>query len=663
MRAARLRDALLWTSVVVAAGAMVASLRSDGFPGNGDSWTLGAVAIGYCALGWLVASRQPELPIGWLLLAGGAVQAWSFLATWWVLQGLVGEPGSLPLAGLAAWLSVWLSPLPWPLVLVAPLVLFPNGRARSPRWRRFLVVISAVIGALVAFAAIVALPVAVDSPIELVDLDSVARGTAAQTAINLRASARWIGFSATIVALSGVLYAWRRTSGLERRQYSIVLVGVSVVVANSIVGAVIPAVSGQRVDGPGALGAFTLLAIASAIAIAVVRYRLYNVDVLVSRTVLAVLVAALLAAIYTTVLVVLARVLDDSTALSIPGVVAAGAVVIATSPVASWATRTTRRWFGRAADSTTVAARFSGQPDATDDAEMVVERLAVTVRDELRLGSVQIVVDGLEPAIAGTADGPTWSMVLNYQGRSVGEIIVTARAGERLAEFDQRALEQIGHYVSVAAEAIRVGEHLRHAERALREAHLEERRRIRLDLHDGIGPTLASIRLKLLALRRRLPAELDVDDLVDQTADAIREVRRIVDGLQPSVVEDLGLVPALQILVADTRQTSGIDVSIDSDSDLSDIPAHIAATSYRMVAEGLANVVRHSRSSTCTIHLRQTDHELTIAIRDNGCGFDPTTPQGMGLRSIASRASAVGGDVSITSTDGVGTTLAVRLPA
>ena len=341
MTSARLGNALLWSSIVVAVCGIVGSLQSEGFPGNGDSWTIGAVAIGYCVLGRLVVSRQPTLPIGWLLLAGGAVQAWSLLTSWWALQGLVGDPGSLPLTGLAAWLAVWLAPLPWVLVLVAPLVLFPDGTARSPRWQLFLFAVAAVVGALVIATAIVALPVAVDDPLQLVDLPDISRGSTAELAIDLRAAARWVGFASTIVALGGVLLAWRQADGLRRRQYSTVLIGVAVVIVCSIIGAVVPAVSGQRVDGPEALDAVALLALATAIAVAVVRYRLYNLRVVISRTVLVVLVGVLLAAVYLAVLVVLAGLLDDSTGLSVPGVVAAGAVVLATAPVVSWATTTT----------------------------------------------------------------------------------------------------------------------------------------------------------------------------------------------------------------------------------------------------------------------------------------------------------------------------------
>jgi signal transduction histidine kinase len=264
--------------------------------------------------------------------------------------------------------------------------------------------------------------------------------------------------------------------------------------------------------------------------------------------------------------------------------------------------------------------------------------------------------------MAGPPDGPTYAIALDYQGRRIGQVVATARSGERLAEPDHRALERIAHYVAATAMAIRVGDDLRITQQALQNAYAEERRRVRLDLHDGIGPTLATIRLKLAAHRRRLPADLSVDDIVDQVSDTIREVRRIVEGLQPSVLEDLGLVPALQILIADTRRTSGIDITIDAEPELPDIPAHIATTSYRVIAEGLANVIRHSRATTCTVHLAHPDHSLRIDIQDDGCGFDPAAVKGMGLRSITTRVIAVGGQSSVTSAAGLGTTISLELP-
>jgi signal transduction histidine kinase len=657
---ARLRDALLWTSVAVAGLGIAGSVRSGDFPGTGDRWTIGAMAIGYCVLGWLVLTRQPRLRIGWLLLAGGAIQAWSFIATWWAWGGVSEDPGSLPLSGFAAWLSVWLSPVQWPLLLVAPLVLFPDGRrVRTPGWRPFLLVIAAIVGALALTTAAIAAPVAIEEPTRL--LPRSAWAGRAGVALGLNVTARVVGVVATVVALAGVVVAWRRARGLQRQQYDIVLIGVAVVVVDATVGFVSAAV--RRQLEPPDISPLALMAIAAAIAVAVIRYRLFNLEVLVNRTVLVVVVGTLLAGVYALVLWGLASLLPDSADDDIPAVAAAGVVVIATAPLVALTKRASRRWFGRAADPATVAARFRDHVESGDDADAVVERLAATVQEELRLGSVRISIVGVDEAHVGQVDGPTSSLPLVYRGRPVGEVVVSARSGERLADLDRRTLDQIGNYLAVAAEAIRVGEDLRRAQRALEEAQAEERRRIRRDLHDGVGPTLASIHLRLLAHRRRLPDELSVDDIIDQTSDAIREVRRIVEGLQPSVLEDFGLVPALQILVADTRETSGIDVKISTESDLSDIPAHIATVSYRVVAEGLANVVRHSHGSVCTIHLSQADDHVNIAIEDDGCGFDTTSAAGMGLRSIANRATAAGGDVWISSTEGAGTRIAVRLPA
>ncbi len=596
------------------------------------------------------------------MLAGGAIEAWSFLTAWWAGHGLVTDPGSLRFVSLAAWLSLWLAPLPWPLVLVAPLVLFPDGRARSRRWQWFLVVVAAVVGALVLATAILAVPAAFDRPIEL--LDTPDRGSAApEWAIALSSTARTVGLVASLVALGGVLWARRRTVGLPRRQHTTVLVGALVQVTVTIVDALLWAASGQRFGLPSRWYVLVMLSIPAAITLAVVRYRLFGLGVLVSRSALVLLVGALLAALYAVVLVGLGAILDDRTVTSVPSVLAAGAVVIATAPVVTWATRATRRWFGRGADSMTFAARLSERFEPDDDAHSVLQRLVATVRAELHLGSVEMAVDGLEPGVAGRPDGPTSTVPLDYQGRRIGAITVTARPGERLAEPDYRTLEQIGPFLAVTAEAIRVNEDLRHSQLAVQNAHAEERRRVRRDLHDGVGPTLATVRLKLVAHRRRLPSGLSVDDIVEQVSDSIREVRRIVDGLQPSVLEDLGLVPALQILVADTREASGIDITIEAEPELPDVTAHVATTSYRVIAEGLANVIRHSQATTCTVHLAHADHTLRVDIHDDGCGFDTCHRRWRGACARSPPASsAAGGETSVTSSTGVGTTISVSLP-
>ena len=228
----------------------------------------------------------------------------------------------------------------------------------------------------------------------------------------------------------------------------------------------------------------------------------------------------------------------------------------------------------RAADSTTVAARFS-EGRADGDAHAVLQRLAVTVRDELRLGSVEITADGMEPVVVGTPTVPRTRPRSTIRGAERGRSWSPPGPASDWPN-PTRALERIGHYLAVTAEAIRVNDDLRAAQQALQNAYAEERRRVRLDLHDGIGPTLATIRLKLLALiagvfRPSCPSTT----VTDQTSDAIREVRRIVEAFNRRPRRPRA-GPGLQILVADTRSIRHRH-NHQRRPELPDIPAHIAA--------------------------------------------------------------------------------------
>ncbi len=161
--------------------------------------------------------------------AGGSVGTATFLATWWAAETVVHDPGSLPGGPFAAWLALWLSALPWPLVLVAPLVLFPDGRVRTRRWFWFATVFGVIIGILTAVAAIVSLPVAARHAVELLDAPGITGTPAAEFAIGLPAIARLITFVATLIALIGLAVARHGVNGDDRRPFTTVLVGAAVV--------------------------------------------------------------------------------------------------------------------------------------------------------------------------------------------------------------------------------------------------------------------------------------------------------------------------------------------------------------------------------------------------------------------------------------------------
>ena len=315
MRAERLRDVVVWTSVTVAVcGDRRARCPPASFRSKGDSWTLGAVAIGYCAFGWLwsVGSRSCR-SAGCCSSAGRSRPGRSWR------HGGRGrssspEPDSLPVVGFAAWLSVWLSPLPWPLVLVAP----AGAVSRRPRAITALalvpVVVAAAVGALAVTTAIVATPVAARTSPNLVEAGVARSGRRAGDRPGRRSpdgrpvaprSSRWPAWSTPGGGPAGSSGASTRSSWSAS----------SVVIVNSARRrARTSPVTTSVLDAPEALDALALLAISVAIAVAIVRYRLYNLGLLVSRTVLVRPCRLLPAAVYTAVLVVLAGVLDESTA-------------------------------------------------------------------------------------------------------------------------------------------------------------------------------------------------------------------------------------------------------------------------------------------------------------------------------------------------------------
>jgi two-component system NarL family sensor kinase len=506
------------------------------------------------------------------------------------------------------------------------------------------------------------MPIAARNALELVDAPGITGSPEAELAIGLPAIARLLSFIATLIALIGVVVARRRAKGDDRRPYTTVLVGAAAVIAMFLVDALVPVVSGQQRALPEAVGALSWLALPTSIAIAVVRFQLYDLRAFVNRSVLVVLTGAALSAVYLGVLTLLAAVAGDRTPLTVPGILAAGSVVVVSAPVAAALTRTTRGWFGRGSPPTLMATRFAEQLPVDDDPLATARALAETMRAELRLGSIELVIEGLGSTTIGEPSGPLTHVELRYGRRHVGEVLVTARQGEVLGDADERTLREIAGYVSIAAEAIRIGEDLRRAQHDLENAQSEERRRVRRDLHDDVGPTLASARLKLAAHRRQLPEGITVDDIIDQLADAIRGVRRVVDGLQPSVLEDVGLVSALQVLLIDLRQTAGMHITFDPPASLPDLPAATASTAYRVVAEALTNVVRHSRATQCTLRVTHDDGTLRIEVTDNGHGFDSSTPAGMGLRSMSDRAGSANGVITISSSPGSGTTVLLDVP-
>jgi len=250
----------------------------------------------------------------------------------------------------------------------------------------------------------------------------------------------------------------------------------------------------------------------------------------------------------------------------------------------------------------------------------------------------------------------------------VGTLIVGTRRGEaRLNAADTRVLQAFARQAGVAIHDVGVTRELRHAREALVLAREEERRRIRRDLHDGLGPALAGISLGLEGATQRVrPAASDVGDLLDslraETAMCVDEVKRIVSDLRPAALDEIGLLAALhQHVELIASRTDGLHIDLQADQ-LPALPAAVEAAAYRIALEALTNVVRHSHAEHCWLEVR-INGALQLSITDNGVGLPGGGERrGMGLTSMSVRADELGGRCTVTSHDGRGTVVTATLP-
>ncbi|HEU5098979.1 MAG TPA: GAF domain-containing sensor histidine kinase [Roseiflexaceae bacterium] len=261
----------------------------------------------------------------------------------------------------------------------------------------------------------------------------------------------------------------------------------------------------------------------------------------------------------------------------------------------------------------------------------------------------------------GAAEGPTATygepprqaeivtIPLAYRTTRLGTLHVSARRPhERLSVDDTRLLVDLAHQVGITLHAAQLTEALQASREQLVLAREEERRRIRRDLHDGLGPTLASLRLQLSALRHTLGHSPDAVQLIDELRSDVRtataEIRRLVYDLRPPMLDEFGLLGALRNM---GLTSDGLQRSINIPATLPPLPAAVEVAIYRIAAEALHNITRHAQATRCAICLTLHDDRLTLTVTDNGCGLPATYLPGIGHRSMHERATELGGNVTI----------------
>ncbi len=345
--------------------------------------------------------------------------------------------------------------------------------------------------------------------------------------------------------------------------------------------------------------------------------------------------------------------------------------IAAYGPLRGWLGALVRRGLvGRRGDRYDVVSSLAARLEESSDVEAQLPALASAVAGTFKLGFVRVEVfghgGGIVSATHGEAPPLTQEVPIRYGSEEVGRLILPARGvRSMLSRRDQELLFDVVRQAAMAVRSSRLAEELQTSRERLVLDREEDRRRIRRDLHDGLGPVLGGVALRLDAVENALEADPEsAREMVQRSrhdiTEALADVRRLVHGLRPPALDDLGLLDALRQQVERTRSPQ-LAVEIEADA-LPQLPAAVEVAAYRIASEGLANTVKHADAANATVRLVGQPGQLLLEVSDDGTGIDPTVPAGVGLRSIRERAEELGGRAEIMCPPDGGTRVRAWLP-
>jgi signal transduction histidine kinase len=418
-----------------------------------------------------------------------------------------------------------------------------------------------------------------------------------------------------------------------------------------------------------------------ALAIAVTRYRLWDIDVVVNRTLVYGALTTSVVAVYALVVGAMGALFHTRVGWPIT-LIATGLVAVLFQPLRERLQRSVNRLlYGDRDEPFEVLARLGQRLEDTFAPELVLPTMVETIAQTLKLRYVAIGQQrGSEQQITESYGKPsprTESYPLTYQGAVIGHRLVARRSGdEPFTEAEDRLLLNIARQAGAAVHALQLAADLHRARREVVSGREEERRRLRRDLHDGLGPSLAAQLLKLGSARALLTSQPEVADrLLDEMeadiASTLAELRRIVYDLRPPALDQLGLAGALRAYGAacesgEVGDTSGsLTVRVEIGEPLPPLPAAVEVAVYHIAREALTNVVRHAGARNCSLRLSVDggqDGRICMQIEDDGLGFAGRHNAGVGLTSMQERAAELGGTCTITSEAKAGTRVTALLP-
>jgi signal transduction histidine kinase len=646
---------------------------------------LAVAGILYAALGALIVSRTSNL-LGWVFLAAGGAMVAAPAAEGYALYAVLTNPGALPAPLLVNRLATLPMAFMWSIAMLFQL--FPTGRPLSRRWA---VAAWGLVGGAVLFALG-----------WIVRLDDAGRamipGPWTSFGVEVRnpfavSALTWVwklgvGIALACSALGIVSFVlrFRLSEGEERAQLRWLMFVGALILGLFVIGMLLP----RKPEGiPDTVGdiLFTIfftviiVGIPAASAIAIFKYHLYDIDVVISKTVVAALLGVFITVVYVGVVVVVGRLFDGADlALSIA---ATALVALLFQPARDRAQHLANRLvYGVRATPYEVIAGFSGRVAETVSVDDVLPQMA-----EAAGTGVGATTAGVRVLVPGTTRDESWpagtarsagavAFPVAWHGETVGEIWVERPRNEPLAPTEELLLRDLAGQAGLALHNVRL-----HEELAIKVAEVDEqamalarsrerlvtardaqRRGLQRDIQEGPERTLRAIgqRLEQVDVRDRGASDF-VDELSERTNAALDELRNLARGIFPPLLSDKGIVAALEGHIRKVGAHATIDAA--PRFDVTRFDDDVEACVYFCALQAIQNVIRHAGNAPCRVHVHADDDTLSFEISDRGPGFDPAvTARGMGLDIMQDRVDALDGTLTVTSALGAGASIAVRIP-
>jgi len=658
-------------SVALIAGSLLLAYADrHQVPADLTGWNFSDVFDGLANLaipvvGLVLAYRRPANRVGWVFVVAGLGLGLGSFARAHGLHALVAAPGSWPAGRAAMWLANWIWVIP--IAMLAFLfLLFPTGQLRSPRWRPA----AWFVGGTFALTTVGMIVNASRSW-----SDSFGATSTPGIPPLLLAVLIILVPAALVVSVAAVVVRFARSRGEERLQLKWFAAAALLVVVTFL-----PSFLTTWVVA-AVLSNLAYLCLWAAIGIAVLKYRLYEIDIVISKAVLYGSLAVFITAVYAGLVVGVGAVAGGRDR-PLVAALAATVVAVAVQPARQRARRLANRVvYGRRATPYQVLSDFAQRIGGTYASEDVLPQMAQIVATGT--GARRVVVwlrvdDELKPEAASDGrpqaaplpvggdamppvPGADLAVPVLHQGELLGAISVQMPRGEPLRPAGQQLVADVASQAGLVLSNAGLFEDLRASRQRLVTAQDEARRRLERNIHDGAQQDLVALAIKLKLAATAVdddPARQMLGELQADAAGALANLRDLARGIYPPLLADLGLVAALGAQAA----KSPLPVTVDADG-IGRFGQDTEAAVYFCCLEALQNIAKYAHASSARICLQAHDGTLRFTVSDDGTGYDARhTPMGSGLRNMADRLAALGGRLEIRSAPGQGTTLTAQLP-